>query len=272
MLGRAEAMTRFDHDTAITPLGEGRFRARLDRGWWILRGPNGGYLTAILMRAIRAEIDDPGRSPRSVTIHFLSPANEGPVDVEVRTERRGNSLTAVQARMAQEGRLIAIGLAVLGQARPAFEIPDAQMPEVLPPEQLERNQRDIPISGRFDVRMLPGHEPFSGSEHGSVTGWIRLDEPQLLDYILLAAYTDSFPPALFSMLDGSSPIGMPTVDLTIHFHAALPRPQDRADDYCLARLRSQTSHQGFVVEDAEIWSRDGQLLARARQLAAVVRD
>ena len=272
MLGRARAMTRFDHDTAITPLGGGRFRARLDRGWWILRGPNGGYLTAILMRAIRAHVDDAGRSPRSLTIHFLALANEGPVEVEVRTERRGNSLTAVQARMAQEGRLIAIGLAVLGEARPPFEIPAAPMPELLPPEQLERNRREIPISGRFDLRFLPGHQPFSGSEHGSVAGWIRLDEPQVLDYILLAAYTDSFPPALFSMLDASSPLGMPTVDLTLHFHAALPRPQDRADDYCLARMRSKTSHQGFVVEDAEIWSRDAQLLARSRQLAAVVRE
>ena len=167
---------------------------------------------------------------------------------------------------------IAIGLAVLGEARPPFEIPAAPMPELLPPEQLERNRREIPISGRFDLRFLPGHQPFSGSEHGSVAGWIRLDEPQVLDYILLAAYTDSFPPALFSMLDASSPLEMPTVELTRHFHAALPRPQDRADDYCLARMRSKTSHQGFVVEDAEIWSRDAQLLARSRQLAAVVRE
>ena len=45
---------RFDRDTALTPLGEGRFGVRIDRGWWIIRGPNGGYLAAILAKAAAA--------------------------------------------------------------------------------------------------------------------------------------------------------------------------------------------------------------------------
>ena len=33
--------TRFATDTAVVPLGSGRYQARIDPGWWIERGPNG---------------------------------------------------------------------------------------------------------------------------------------------------------------------------------------------------------------------------------------
>jgi len=37
---------RFSTDTAVTPLEDGRYAARIDPGWWIERGPNGGYVAA----------------------------------------------------------------------------------------------------------------------------------------------------------------------------------------------------------------------------------
>jgi len=43
--------TRFETDTAVQPLGNGRYEARLDTGWWAGAGPNGGYLNAILVHA-----------------------------------------------------------------------------------------------------------------------------------------------------------------------------------------------------------------------------
>ena len=34
--------TPFDHETAITPLGDGRYSATMAKTWWVVRGPNGG--------------------------------------------------------------------------------------------------------------------------------------------------------------------------------------------------------------------------------------
>jgi hypothetical protein len=42
---------RFDQDTALTPKGEGLYEVEINRGWWIVRGPNGGYVAAILAKA-----------------------------------------------------------------------------------------------------------------------------------------------------------------------------------------------------------------------------
>ena len=38
-------MTRFDTDTGLEPVGEGVFEGRIDPGWFVFVGPNGGYLT-----------------------------------------------------------------------------------------------------------------------------------------------------------------------------------------------------------------------------------
>ena len=50
----------FDAETAVTPLGDGRYSAGLDRSWWVQRGPNGGYLAAIVLRALTETVADPG--------------------------------------------------------------------------------------------------------------------------------------------------------------------------------------------------------------------
>ena len=50
------AANRFERDTAVTRTGENDFRASLDPGWWIVVGPNGGYIAAILLRALEQAV------------------------------------------------------------------------------------------------------------------------------------------------------------------------------------------------------------------------
>ena len=73
--------TRFDRDTALTPLGDGRYAGRIDTGWWIERGPNGGYIAAIVLRGLALAVGDPERTPRSLTVHYLAPPREGPCEM-----------------------------------------------------------------------------------------------------------------------------------------------------------------------------------------------
>ena len=57
-----------------TAAGAARSRER----WWIERGPFGGYLSAFLVRAMLAALDDPERPPRSLTVHFVDAPQAGP--------------------------------------------------------------------------------------------------------------------------------------------------------------------------------------------------
>jgi len=61
-------------------------------------------------------------------------------------------------------------------------------------------------------------------------------------------------------------IGVPTIDLTIHFRARTEGLTGPA----LAIFRSRASAEGFFEEDGELWSQDGTLLAQSRQLGPVL--
>ncbi len=265
--------TRFDKDTAIVPIESGRYEGHVDRGWWIINGPNGGYIAAILLRALIAEVDDLVRAPRSLTIHFLRPPAEGPVDIHTVKERDGRSLTTATARLFQGDKLMAIAVGAFAAARTGFEFNDRKMPALPPPDRCPRIRDVLPnpveMQRRYDSRLGTGDLKGSSSE-ARVGGYIRFEEPRIVDALAVAAFTDSFPPAVFSRGGAAGALGpVPTIDLTIHFRATLPLAGATPTDRSIVLFTSGTARDGFVEEDAEVWSEGGVLLAQSRQLALV---
>ena len=100
-------------------------------------------------------------------------------------------------------------------------------------------------------------------------GWIRPEEPQIIDAPIVAAMTDGWIPPIFSRLN--EPFIVPTVDLTVHFRTTLPIAGSAPDDYLLAVFRTNAAADGFLEEDGELWTADGTLVAQSRQLAVVQR-
>lgn len=275
------AVHRFDADTAVTrlaPAGDGQaFEARMDRGWWIVRGPNGGYVAAVLLRALTETVGDAGRAPRSLTVHYAAPPAEGPVRIETRIERAGRSLSTVSARMSQDGRMLALALGAFSTPRTALEMHHARMPEAAPPEACAPRGVlpggfTLPIHRRYEQLWAVGGRPYSGAGEALCGGWIRFaDGARTPDALAVAAFTDAFPPTVMSTLTPGSSLGaMPTVDLTIHFRVSLPFPGLGPDAFLLAAFRAREAREGFFEEDGEIWTPDGVLVAQSRQLAVLM--
>ena len=248
----------------------------MSRRWWIVRGPNGGYVAAVMLRALTETVGDPARSPRSLTLHYAAPPAEGPVRIETRIEREGRSLTTLSARMTADGTLLVLALAAFSTPRPGGDLRQARMPEVPPPGRCV-SLRDVPggmrlpIHEQYDYRWALGGRPYAGAPEALLGGWIRLAEPRPADALAVAAFTDAFPPAVMSTLTPGSTLGaMPTVDLTIHFRSTLPVAGAAGDDYVLAVFRAREAREGFFEEDGEIWTPDGTLVAHSRQLAVLL--
>ncbi len=262
---------RFDVDARVTPIGGGAFEAQISRDWWVARGPNGGFVAALIVRALEAAVADPERQLRSLTVHYLRPPVEGPARIETRVERVGRSLTTLSARLAQPDGCAALALAAFSKPRFSAELHHAVMPEVPPPEACAQRRGALaPIHHRYDQRWAIGPLYFEGrkAREARTGGWIRLAEgTRPLDAALIVAFADAWPPSVFATAELPMALGgVPTVDLTVHVRAPLPRP----DDFVLVSFRTREVSDGFLEEDGEIWSRDGRLLAHSRQLGAVL--
>lgn len=266
----AMTQTAFDRATATEPRGDGLHHAVCDPEWSAPRGPNGGYLAAIVLRAMQAEIADPERAPRSLTLHYLRPPASGPVDVDVTIERTGRSLSNLTARLTQDGRLCVLAVGAFGRDFPDVESWADPMPDVPRPPKLStpKDEQLPPIARRMAVRHAIGPAPLSQGDEAHTGGWMAFTEPRPIDAAAIAMYTDAWLPAPFTRM--ATPVPVPTVDLTIHFRHRVPLASDDGSGMVLIDVQSRYAAEGFCEEDTLIWSPDGVLLAQSRQLAVLM--
>jgi acyl-CoA thioesterase len=266
-------MNRFDRDTALERATPGVYTGRIDTGWWVQVGPNGGYVAAIILRGLTMELDDADCTPRSLTIHYVAPPVEGPVTVLANVERRGKRVAYLTGRMMQGDRVLAIAMAAFAREFDGPEFHDLVMPDVPSPAEVVPMDRSggpppIEMANRYEMLQCIGAAPFSMSPNAVSGGWIRLVESRPIDHLLVAALTDAWIPPVFSRVPQR--LAVPTVDLTIHFRTPLPKAGLANDAWCLGVFRSQVAAHGFIEEDGEVWAPDGTLLAHSRQLAVTI--
>jgi acyl-CoA thioesterase len=258
-------VTKFDTDTAVRPIGPGRFEATVSPDWRIVRGANGGHLAAMVLRAMNETVNDPERTPVTYTVHFARVPKETTVQIETHVERTGRTMSTVMGRMLQDDKVQIVGLAAYSTPRGGPDFSDITMPEVPRPEDLEQaaDRPDFPFGHHFDFRPVT----LTG-DRAEVMLWLRPREPRALDQVLIAQLGDAFAPAVFVKLGaGGGGAGVPTIELTYHFREPLPLADARNDDWYLGVFRTLTSRAGFIEEDGWLWSGNGVLVAQSRQLA-----
>jgi acyl-CoA thioesterase len=277
-------MDRFTRDTAIETLGEGRFRGRIDPGWAVVDGmaPNGGYVMALAARAMRHGLPNP--DPVTLTAHFLSPPEPGPIGVEVEVVRAGGRHTTVAARLEQDGieraRLLG-AFSDLSRAEGPTRV-DLQPPSYPPVEDCvdvtraaiaaARDGRlpSFPIQERFDHRQpreLASWAVGSPTGRGEMGGYLRFadaSEGDAVDSLGLLVVADCYAPAIFNTAPGISS-WVPTIELTVQVRA---RP---APGYLTASFATRAITDGYLEEDGQVWDAAGRLVALSRQLALAPR-
>jgi acyl-CoA thioesterase len=277
------ALTVFDRDTAVrvrSRTGDGagervELDADVSAAWRAGRGPHGGYLAAMILRALIETVDDAARAPRSLTIHYARAPAPGAVSIVATIERKGRSLSTLSARMEQDGALVALALAAFSVPWQAPHVAELAMPDVAPRD--PARETAIPLfkgapafTRHLIVQPRIGAVPFQGSDAPMEIGsWLGLAEERPIDALSLAFFSD----ALFSppFIRLSEPSTTPTVDLTIHFRTPMPRTQEPdPGELCFARFRSGLIQEGFFDEDGVIWASDGTVLAQSRQLGIVL--
>ncbi|MEV0924898.1 thioesterase family protein [Streptomyces spongiicola] len=269
--------SEFDRDTAVTlrdPGVPGVYDAELSAGWTIITAVNGGYLLALLGRALGDALPHP--DPFTVSAYYLTPSTPGPAVIRTEAIRTGRTLSTGQASLfqyAEDGteveriRVLAtygdldglpgdVRTAALPPAVPAYQ--DCLGPSDGPAPAIPGSSA---ITDRLNIKLDPatvGWAVGAPSGKGEVRGWFGLADGRDADPLSLLLTVDALPPTAFDLgLKGWTP----TVELTAHIRC---RP---APGLLRVSITTRNLAGGFLEEDAEVWDSAGRLVAQSRQLA-----
>jgi hypothetical protein len=269
--------SEFDRDTAVTLRGEGVYDAELSAGWTIIQAVNGGYLLAMLGRALREAL--PHSDPFSVTAHYLTASVPGPAVIRTQAVRTGRTLSTGGASLFQfaedgtEVERIRV-LATYGDLDGlSDDVRTSAEPPAIPPREHCLRPGDRPgaipgssaITERLDIKLDPattGWAIGAPSGKGEMRGWFGLADGRDADPLSLLLTVDALPPTSFELgLKGWTP----TIELTTHIRC---RP---APGPLRVSITTRNLAGGFLEEDADVWDSAGRLVAQSRQLARAPR-
>ncbi|MER6502950.1 thioesterase family protein [Streptomyces sp. NPDC001455] len=269
--------SEFDRDTAVVRREEGVYDAELSAGWTIIHAVNGGYLLAMLGRALGDALPHP--DPFSISAHYLTASVPGPALIRTQTVRTGRTLSTGQASLFQyaedgtETERIRV-IATYGDLDTlSGEVRTSAQPPAIPPVEhcLGPGDGPAPIPGssaiadRIDIKLDPatvGWAVGAPSGKGEMRGWFGLADGRDPDPLSLLLTVDALPPTAFELgLKGWTP----TVELTTHVRC---RP---APGPLRVSITTRNLAGGFLEEDADVWDSADRLVAQSRQLARAPR-
>src|SRR6478752_828112 len=201
--------SEFDRDTAVTLREEGVYDAELSAGWTIIHAVNGGYLLALLGRALGEAL--PHSDPFSVSAHYLTASVPGPAVIRTQVVRTGRTLSTGEASLfqfAEDGTEIERirVLATYGDLDGlSDDIRTSAEPPAFPPLEQCLGTSDgasvIPgssaITERLDIKLDPatvGWAVGAPSGKGEMRGWFGLADGRDADPLSLLLTVDALPP------------------------------------------------------------------------------
>ncbi|MDF2691729.1 MAG: TesB-like acyl-CoA thioesterase 1 [Labilithrix sp.] len=252
-------MSEFEQATAIRVSDEtpNVFTANVPDLWQQGKGAFGGISVGILTRAIVATESDRTRALRSLTADLCAPVLPGAVEVEVSSLRRGGSISFIDARLSQNGGLVARASAAL--ASPRAVTPAAIRP-VSPKRPPWRDVPPIPVAPpigpvfaeKYEYRST-GPLPFAGGTDAAAEGWLREKvTPSVIDEAAIAGLLDAWWPSVFAIESG--PRGVATVGYTMQMLVD-PRTLDPGEPL-FYRGRGVAAGGSLFIEMRELWSGD----------------
>ncbi len=260
---------RFDEATRVEAAGEGTFKAAVLDRYNIGPVPNGGYVMAVVQRALCAQL--PGHQPLTLTTHFLRPATVAEAQVDVEVIKEGRRYATARARLWQGGKEVVSSIATMGSgdASPGggagFRHVAGAPPELPPVEEAVKVPGNdfFLIGHEFDMRLHPRCTAWMKGQlsgEAAVTGYMRFADGREPDLASLPLFCDAVMPAIFGV---KAPKHVPTIELTVHTRKA-PAP-----GWLRFVFSTRFAFDGHLEEDGELWDERGELVALSRQLAVV---
>jgi hypothetical protein len=254
----------FERDVSLTQQGDGKFQTNISGNWSINGSPNGGYLMALLLKAM-TQCGQIHGVP-IITANFIARSEVGAADVLVESISQSNRFARFEARLIQQGkeRIRAFGTLMketieqvethYGEPEPVVaDLKECVLIPTLPSYTLYDN---------LEVRLDPTTARWMNGDltgNSEIKGWIRFKKHRQLDALAAILFADSFPPAVSSR--HGIVAWMPTIEFSVGVRT---KP---IGEWLRCVFKTTSIHNGMLEEDGYIWDTAGSLIAVSRQHA-----
>ena len=257
-------MHQFDKDILFEPCEPFSFSGSITENWSINGVPNGGYLMAILAKAMLQQSEM--KSTPIITANFLNRCEPGGARVLIEKMSASRQFDRLQASLYQNGKEKIRSFGTFANENNACVVESYEVsgPQI---SMLEKcisvpEIPNYPFFSQVDIRLDPtcaGWMSGKLSDTSESKGWIKFKNDRPLDLLSILLIADSFPPAVMSSQ------GMVAWVPTLEFSANIRNIPTTAWLKCIFRTRFITC--GLLEEDGEIWDQTDQLIAISRQIA-----
>jgi acyl-CoA thioesterase len=259
-----------DEATRLERLGPERLMGRTSKHYANMGGPFGGFTAATLMRAV---VEDERRQgvPIALTVNYSAAIAEGEFEIACRERRTGKSTQHWSLELTQSGKVAATASVVCGARRQVWSHAVATPPAIAPVDQVPVFDYGNRFGwlNRYEMRFANGEVDFAPRDPAELREpvtlvWMRDKPDRPLDYVSLAALSDAFIIRAFVVRGVFVPVG--TVSLTTFFHADEETMRAQGSEPLLGQATAHVFSGGFFDQAAELWGKDGRLLATSTQI------
>ena len=268
---------QFENSIAIDRLDENLFSMTPSKDYFVGNTPHGGYLTAVMQKAISLSMPHPHLINSNTLYLDRTEPREISIKVEKIRESRGSSVG--QVSLIQDDKLRCMMTGICSDFHYMKGVNDL---ETLPPE-IFNNERDSFISLNFDNKEEGITPSFIKQTHCEIaikhawwlknegdlgdearcSGFISMGD-EIPDQFVLSFYSDFFPPVVMNKY---GPLGwVPTLSLTTNIRQ-LPTTSELFMD-----VKAKDLNKGFFEQDCQIWDLNKNLVATSRQLTRILKS
>jgi len=268
---------QFENSIAIDRSDENLFSMTPSKDYFVGNTPHGGYLTAVMQKAISLSMPHPHLINSNTLYLDRTEPREISIKVEKIRESRGSSVG--QVSLIQDDKLRCMMTGICSDFHYMKGVNDL---ETLPPE-IFNNERDSFISLNFDNKEEGITPSFIKQTHCEIaikhawwlknegdlgdearcSGFISMGD-EIPDQFVLSFYSDFFPPVVMNKY---GPLGwVPTLSLTTNIRQ-LPTTSELFMD-----VKAKDLNKGFFEQDCQIWDLNKNLVATSRQLTRILKS
>ena len=269
---------QFQNALLLEPISKNKYRASLDPRYFVGKTPHGGYLNALMHKALILSV--PHSVAISSSIQYLNRIENKDVVLEVEIFKISKGSSSGLVKLSQDNKICTVFNAICSdfEHMKGFNGLLTNLPDLYkntPMKDYKNLNYDV-ISPGFTPSFIhqltctvhPNHAWWDrdiGEDHAEArcSAYMQMDGG-VPDQFVLAFYVDVAPPVVSNKY---GPLGwIPTYSLTTHIRQ-LPTTEILFVDFVAKDI-----NKGYFEQDCNIWDLNENLVASSRQLTRILKS